>query len=66
MKITINGKEKEYDSGLSLNDLVSQSSKTPKRVIVEVNGNILKNDVWDTTSVQEGDTIELVTFVGGG
>ena len=66
MKITLNGKPKEISSSLDLKSAVTHfcGNKTP--VIAEVNGNIIKSLQWEKTFLQEGDAVELVSFVGGG
>ena len=66
MKITLNGKEKELASSLKLKEIITQFSQGTRPVIVEVNGNIIKNSQRDQIILKEGDTIELVGLVGGG
>jgi sulfur carrier protein len=66
MKITINGNEKEFNNPIALEDLVGQFCKNSKHVIAEVNGEILRAPQWAGRSIKEGDSIELVSFVGGG
>ena len=38
----------------------------PERVAVEMNRRIVKRDAWPTTVLEEGTTLEIVQFVGGG
>ncbi|MBL8013333.1 MAG: sulfur carrier protein ThiS [Candidatus Omnitrophica bacterium] len=66
MKITLNGTIKELPQSVLLTDLVSQYCKNPKHIIAEVNGEIIKSSNWTQKTVADGDTIELVGFVGGG
>lgn len=66
MKIIINGQEKNFQNIRTLKEVISNSCKNSARVIAEVNGDIIKTDQWDTKTIREGDTIELVNFVGGG
>lgn len=66
MKITINGTQKEYSNPVPLAELVSTYCKNPRHVIAEVNGEIIKSSQWTQKSIADGDTIELVSFVGGG
>ena len=69
MKITINGQTKELPAAASLKDVISQFCKDERssnRVISELNGSIIKCNQWQDTPVKDGDTIELVSFVGGG
>ena len=36
------------------------------RIVVEFNGKILSKADWESTRVSAADTMEVVTFVGGG
>ena len=66
MKIILNGQEKQLTTTQSLNQLIEQFCKQNNRVIAELNGEIVKSQQWANTSLQDGDKIELVGFVGGG
>lgn len=66
MKITLNGKTRELTNALNLENIVGQFCKDKNPVIAELNGEIIKNLLWEETLIKEGDTIELVSFVGGG
>jgi len=65
MKLIINGQNKEFQ-GATLKDVIASFACDTGRVIAELNGQIIKNSSWQDTHVRNGDTIELVTFVGGG
>jgi len=66
MNIIINGTSQQLTSSKNLSDIVSSFCKQPKHVITELNGAIVPSDQWAQTSLQDGDALELVTFVGGG
>jgi thiamine biosynthesis protein ThiS len=66
MNVTINGTLQQLAKAQSLSDIVSSLCKQPKHVITELNGTIIPSEKWLQTAVQDGDTLELVTFVGGG
>jgi thiamine biosynthesis protein ThiS len=66
MNITINGKARQMAKAQNLSQLVASYYKQPKHVITELNGNIVPPNQWTQTNIQDGDTLELVTFVGGG
>ena len=66
MAITINGTPKDCRQPVLLAELVNQYCKNPKHVIAEVNGEIINASQWQHISVSDGDTVELVGFVGGG
>ncbi len=66
MKLTINGKTKEYPEQLTMQQLLKQLNLSSERVVVELNHNILTPDMHNDTTLKSEDTIELVQFVGGG
>ncbi|OGX10192.1 MAG: thiamine biosynthesis protein ThiS [Omnitrophica WOR_2 bacterium GWA2_53_43] len=66
MHIMINGQKKEIFAAQNLREIVDRFSSNPAALIAEVNGTIVKKAQWDAVSVNDGDTIELVSFVGGG
>ncbi len=66
MRITINGNEKELTAPIALGELVGQYCANTKHVIAEVNGEIIGAAQWTDRPIKEGDSIELVSFVGGG
>ena len=66
MEITVNGQKKEFKGTLPLHTIIKEFCKNSSHVIAEVNGQIVKSPNWEQTSINEGDNIELVSFVGGG
>jgi len=66
MKVKINGEEREFDNGLSLTALLQSLQIRPGRVVVERNRDIVGRDSYDATMINDGDTLEIVHFVGGG
>ena len=67
MRIQINGEQREFpQNSLSLDKLINELSLMPQRIAVEVNKTIVRRDEWATTTVKDGDQLEIVHFVGGG
>ncbi len=66
LRITLNGEPFELDQPLSVSDLLARLAIDPRRVAVEHNLSILKRPAFTATVVREGDTVEIVNFVGGG
>ena len=66
MKLFINGEAKEVTDGLTLAGLLEELEIRPMRVVVERNRNIIARDSYDSTRLSEGDSLEIVHFVGGG
>ena len=69
MKLTINGREREFpqlDSAPGLHPLVELLQLKPDRVAVERNGEIVPRAKWAEIHLEDGDKLEVVQFVGGG
>jgi len=66
MTIIINGKSQQLTTVKNLSDVVGTFCQQSKHVITELNGAIIPSDQWAKTNLQDGDALELVTFVGGG
>jgi sulfur carrier protein len=65
MQVTINGKAEEVSGG-SLLDLLKAKNIEPQMVAVEVNDRMIERDHLGTTSLNEGDQIEFLFYMGGG
>ena len=67
MKLVVNGNETETGDGLTISQLLTdQNVKMPEMVSVELNGQILKRSQFDATTLNEGDQVEFLYFMGGG
>ncbi|MDQ0253998.1 sulfur carrier protein [Evansella vedderi] len=67
MKIQVNGKQSEIPSNVTtVSELLSYYELDNKVVIVELNEQIVDKESHKETTLQDGDRVELVHFVGGG
>jgi thiamine biosynthesis protein ThiS len=66
VQITLNGEHFEIDEPLSVTALLAKLDIDPRRVAVEHNLDIIKRQRFSDVVVGEGDTVEIVNFVGGG
>ncbi|MFB5190749.1 sulfur carrier protein ThiS [Alicyclobacillus fastidiosus] len=66
MNITVNGKPLEVSDSLTVHQLLEQFQLGLERIAVEHNRRILDAKEFATFILQEGDTLEIVRFVGGG
>jgi sulfur carrier protein len=67
MNVVINGKEANCSDSLTVSELlVEQSVKMPEMVSVEINGEVLRREVFETTKLSEDDKVEFLYFMGGG
>jgi thiamine biosynthesis protein ThiS len=66
IKITVNGAGKEVPDGLNIAGLLELLYIPSGRVAIERNRQIVRKSDWAATIITSGDSIEVVTFVGGG
>ena len=66
MHLFINGDEKSFADSLSLAELIEQLGMKGDRVAVELNREIVSRSQWPETTLEDGDRLEIVHFVGGG
>lgn len=63
--IKING-EPQAVQGMSLSAYLAQVGYQPERIAVECNEEIVPKAEYDKKILQDGDVLEIVSFVGGG
>ena len=64
--ITVNGKQIQLISEMSVADYLEQNNYQINRIAVEMNEEILPKYSYSDTMLKDGDRLEVVTFVGGG
>jgi len=63
--VKVNGTELEI-AGKSVSEYLATTSYDPKRIAVERNGDIVLKSQYNATVLENGDSLEIVSFVGGG
>jgi thiamine biosynthesis protein ThiS len=66
LRIVVNGEPRRVPGPATISDLLRQLDLDPRTVVVELNRQIVRRPRLNETALSEGDTIELVHFVGGG
>ena len=64
--ITLNGDPYDLSGPVTISELLAKLEIDARRVAVEHNLVIVKRAAFDATLVREGDSVEIVNFVGGG
>ena len=66
-KVILNGKETEFVEGENLQSFLQSRKPGVKNLIIEWNGKILtEKDPLETFTLNDGDTLNLFSMVGGG
>ena len=63
--VKVNGTELNI-AGKTISEYLSTTNYDPKRIAVERNGDIVFKSQYDATVLEDGDSVEVVSFVGGG
>lgn len=63
--VKINGAELNL-AGKTLAEYLEAGGYDRKRVAVECNGDIVPKALYEETVLKDGDSLEVVSFVGGG
>lgn len=66
MLIHINGKDTVLEQSISLAEYVAMQGIEASAVVADINGQIIERSTWDNVILNDGDRLELISFVGGG
>jgi sulfur carrier protein len=66
IELVINGKRVELDQPTPLLSYLEKLGVNPRAVAVEHNGEIIERSAFASTTLREGDKVEIVRMVGGG
>jgi len=64
--IIVNGENRQVDEGQTVAGLLEDLRIVPERVVVELNGTILKRACFPDTALPAEARVEIIQFVGGG
>jgi thiamine biosynthesis protein ThiS len=66
LQIRVNGEQRDVTDGLSISEMLGEIGLDPRKVAVERNLEIVPRSTLGQVCVEDGDTYEIVHFVGGG
>ena len=66
MQVTVNGRNTDVDADSSVAALLTARGETARRVAVALNGEVVPRSRWETTELNDGDTIEVLAPTAGG
>lgn len=66
--VVVNGEPRALPDQTTVADLVRALGRDPDRsgTAIARNGEVIPRRVWPSTNLDDGDTVEVVTAVGGG
>lgn len=66
MYVHVNGQPRDVSEGMTVAGLLHELQLTARKVAVEVNLEILEKQDFDVRLLNEGDRVEIMSFIGGG
>jgi len=66
VRVRINGEDQSFEAEPTIRDVLDRIEAPPAAVAVEVNRRIVPRSTHEEHILQDGDEVEVVTFVGGG
>lgn len=64
--ITVNGQSIPLEQPLTVAEFLEQRHYQANRIAVELNGTIVPKSDYAAVMINDNDTLEVVSFVGGG
>ena len=66
-KISVNGKAQELETSISITELIKLNNVAqPSMVSIQLNGQFVNREDFDSTKVSDGDELDFLYFMGGG
>ncbi len=66
MNISVNGEPRDVRPGTALDTVVRSLTTSPSGVAAALNETVVPRAQWSSTSLSEGDRVEVLTAVQGG
>lgn len=66
VRVLVNGERRELAPSTTVAEVVATMSANGTGVAVAVNDSVVPRGAWETTALDDGDRIEILTAVQGG
>ncbi len=64
--ITVNGRGFEWREGLTIRAILEERGYTAPRIVVKVNGQVVRQEHWSRYVVRDGDDVRAIHLIAGG
>ncbi len=65
MNVIVNGKNETLENGTTIVQLIDIKNLKPEKIVIELNQKIVDKENLEV-ELKENDTLEIISFVGGG
>ena len=66
MKVTVNGKEREFEDSTTLSEMLKRLDLDVTGMIIEKNLEVMSRSEYNNIILKDGDKVELIRLVAGG
>jgi len=64
--IKVNGRDFEWEEGLTVEKLLEKKRYIFPKIIVKINGSLIKKEEWANTIINDGDDVKAIHVFAGG
>lgn len=64
--IQVNGKDFEWEEGLTVQKLLEKKRYTYPKIIVKVNDRLIPKEKYESTPIYDGDDVKVIHLLAGG
>lgn len=64
--IKVNGRDFKWEEGMTIEKLLEKKRYTFPKIIVRVNGVLIKKEAWTDTIINDGDDVKAIHVFAGG
>ncbi len=64
--IQVNGRDFEWVEGLTIQAILQANRYSSPRIVVKVNGKVVRQPEWPRHVVADGDDVRAIHLIGGG
>ncbi len=64
--VCLNGEQRRLERGMTVEGLLKSLKVESALVALACNGCVVPRSTWSRVTIKEGDTLEVIHFIGGG
>lgn len=64
--IKVNNRDFEWEEGLTVEKLLQKKRYTFPKIIVKINGQLIKKEDWPNAIINDGDDVKAIHIFAGG
>ncbi|HYF83570.1 MAG TPA: sulfur carrier protein ThiS [Clostridia bacterium] len=64
--IHVNGKELQWEEGMTVTEMLKRKTYTYHKIVVKINDVVIPNEQFETTVIHDGDDVKAIHLLAGG